>query len=154
MPLMTFRNFCVLLLPLMAFFSCAEREVLEVWPLHLRSGAPGEGDDAMLRGELRGRMHGAVTVAEQAERLGHYYTVRWEDGSAAEGELLFEFQQGATGSRVKTMRHRIGAGEGSGKKEFLILGEEYRKGGRVLAWRCRLFREGREIASRQSYLWQ
>lgn len=155
MPAMKLWKFFVLMVPALALSSCADRQVLEVRPLHLREIGGDDGDDPMIRGERQRRMHGAISVAEQGEKLGYYYTVLWDDRSADEaGEVVFEFQQGATGSRVKRMNHRIPAGQGSGRAEFAILGEDYRKGGRVLAWRCKLYRGGREVASRQSYLWQ
>jgi len=154
MPPMSFWKFCVLIVPALALLSCADPQVLEVRPQHLRGVQVDDGDDAMIRGDRQRRLHGAVSVAEQGEKLGYYYTVLWNEASGSAGELVFEFQQGATGSRVKRMSHRIAAGETSGRAEFSIIGEAYRKGGRVLAWRCKLIRDGREVASRQSYLWQ
>ena len=148
-------KFLAPLVPALALLSCADPQVLEVRPLHLREIGGDDGDDPMIRGERQRRMHGAISVAEQGEKLGYYYTVLWNDASAGDpGEVVFEYQQGATGSRVKRMSHTIPAGVSSGKAEFQILGEDYRKGGRVLAWRCKLIRGGREVASRQSYLWQ
>lgn len=155
MRAMNFRKLPVLLFPLLALISCGGPQVLEVRPVHLREIGGDDGDDPMIRGERMRRMHGAISVAEQGERLGYYYTVLWDDSAGSgPGEVVFEFQQGATGSRVKRMTHKIPAGEGAGKAEFAVIGEDYRKGGRVLAWRCRLIRDGREVASRQSYLWQ
>jgi hypothetical protein len=143
------------LVPALALLSCADPQVLEVRPLHLREIGGDDGDDPMIRGERQRRMHGAISVAEQGEKLGYYYTVLWNEASSGvPGEVVFEYQQGATGSRVKRMTHAIPVGVSSGKAEFQILGEDYRKGGRVLAWRCKLIRGGREVASRQSYLWQ
>lgn len=143
------------MVPVLALLACSTPKVLEVRPLHLREIGGGEDADPMIRGERQRRMHGAISVAEQGEKLGYYYTVLWNDGDGSvAGEVVFEFQQGATGSRVKRMTHRIPTGEGSGKADFAIIGEDYRKGGRVLAWRCKLLRDGREVASKQSYLWQ
>jgi hypothetical protein len=145
----------VLMIAAAAMSACAERQMLEVKPLHLREIGGDDGDDPMIRGERQRRMHGAISVAEQGEKLGYYYTVLWDDSAGTgPGEVVFEFQQGSSGSRVKRMTHRIPAGEGAGQAEFTIIGEDYRKGGRVLAWRCKLVRDGREVASKQSYLWQ
>lgn len=155
MPAMKVWKFLVPVLPALALSCCSEPQVLEVRPLHLREIGGGDTDDPMVRGERQRRLHGAISVAEQGERLGYYYTVLWHDGAEDQaGEVVFEFQQGASGSRVKRMTHRIPAGQGAGKAEFTLLGDAYRKGGRVLAWRCKLYRGGREVASRQSYLWQ
>jgi hypothetical protein len=147
------------MLPALALLSCGTPQVLDVRPLHIREiGATDEGDDPMIRGEYQRRMHGAIGIQEQGQRLGQYYTVLWNDASSSgPGEIVFEYQQGISGSRVKKMVSAVGAGETSGKAEFAIIGEEYRVEGhpaRVLAWRCKLVRGGREVASRQSYLWQ
>jgi hypothetical protein len=148
-------KFPVLMIALLSLLSCGGSPMLEVRPLHLREIGGDEGDDPMIRGERQRRMHGAISVAEQGQKLGYYYTVLWDDAAGSgPGEVVFEFQQGSTGSRVKRMTHRIPAGEGAGKAEFAIIGEDYRKGGRVLAWRCKLIRDGREVAAKQSYLWQ
>ena len=139
----------------LALLSCGTPQVLDVRPLHIREIGTGDSDDPMIRGELQRRFHGAIGVREQTQRLGYYYTVLWNEASlSGPGEIVFEYQQGATGSRVKKMKHTINPGETHGKAEFTIIGDSYLKGGRVLAWRCKLFREGREVASRQSYLWQ
>jgi hypothetical protein len=139
----------------LSLWSCGSPQVLDVRPLHIREVGVGDSDDPMIRGERKRRFHGAISMEEQGDRLGYTYTVLWNDASTSDpGQIVFEFQQGATASRVKKMVHTISAGETSGRAEFAILGDDYRKGGRVLAWRCSLVRGGREIASRHSYLWQ
>lgn len=135
--------------------SCGAPPVLEVRPFHVRTVATSDNSDPAVRGEIQRRFHGAVSVAEQAERLGYIYTVLWNDDSSTEaGQIVFEYQQGSTGSRVKTISHPIPAGKAKGRTEFQILGDDYIRGGHVLAWRCRLIRGGREVASKRSYLWQ
>ena len=139
-------------------WSCGSPQTLDVRPLHIRQVKVDDSDDPMIRGELQRRFHGAIGVQEQGQRMGYYYTVLWNDASGSgPGEVVFEFQQGATGSRVKKMVRKIEAGETKGKAEFAIIGDDYRPQGEasaVLAWRCKLYREGLEVASRQSYLWQ
>lgn len=68
--------------------------------------------------------------------------------------VLFEYQQGATASLVKRMVREFPAADSSGMAEFDVTGENYFTGGKVLAWRISVARGGRELASRQSYLWQ
>ncbi len=144
--------------PVLALFSCGGPQVLEVRPLHIRQVKVDDSDDPMIRGEQMRRFHGAIGVQEQGQRMGYYYTVLWNDASGSgPGEVVFEYQQGATASRVKRMVHEFGAGETKGKAEFAIIGDDYRPGGEasaILAWRCKLYRGGREVASRQSYLWE
>lgn len=142
----------------LSLFSCGSPQTLDVRPLHIRQVGVDDSDDPMIRGELQRRFHGAVSVQEQGQRMGYYYTVFWnDDSSTSAGEVVFEFQQGATASRVKKMVHKIEAGETKGKAEFAITGDAYRPKGEasaILAWRCKLYRGGQEVASRQSYLWQ
>jgi hypothetical protein len=154
-PMKLWKPFAVML-PALALLSCGTPQVLDIRPLHIREvGASDEGDDPMIHGEYQRRMHGAIGVKEQGERLGYYYTVLYNDASGSgPGKVVFEFQQGLTGSRIKKMTHDIPAGQSKGRAEFAIIGQDYQKGGKVLAWRCKLYREGREVASRQSYLWR
>jgi hypothetical protein len=136
--------------------SCGTPPVLEVRPTHLRSIQLEDIDDApMVRGEQQRLLHGAIGIREQEQRLGHYYVIEWNDDQVGEPvKVKFEYQQGGTGSKVKVQQADFGPSETSGRAEFRIIGQDYLKGGRVLAWRCTLTRGGREIASRRSYLWQ
>jgi hypothetical protein len=113
--------------------------------------------DPMVRGEKQRRLFGAVSGAEQFGRLGAYYTILWRDPKGAgsgEVEVLFEYQQGATASKVKRLSKRFGSAEASGKVEFAIIGNDYAKQGRVLAWKTTLTRGGRVVATEKSHLWQ
>lgn len=128
---------------------------LEVKQFTLRDAETQTNDEPMIRGEKRRLLHGAIGVNEQRERLGQYYTVLWADASGGGAtEVVFEYQQGATGSRIKRAVRRFDAGETSGRAEFRIVGDDYTKGGRVLAWRVSVVRDGRTLATRHSYLWR
>lgn len=123
--------------------------------MNLRTIDPDDTKDPMVRGEQLRLLHGSVGINERAQRLGQYYTVLWHDATGSGPvEVIFEYQQGGTASRVKRFAQRFPAGETSGKVEFSVIGDDYHQGGRVLAWRCKLLRDGRELASRHSYLWQ
>ncbi len=111
----------------------------------------------MVKMEKERRLHGAVSMAERRNRLGQYYTLLWHDPAGAgqgEVELIFQYQQGATASRVKRMAQRFPATDSQGAVEFAVIGDDYFKGGKVLVWKATLQRGKREIATRQSYLWQ
>jgi hypothetical protein len=113
--------------------------------------------DPMVRGEKMRRLHGAVTVAEQQERLGAYYTAIWHDpaGTGSGGvEVLFEYQQGATASKVLRQSRKFPADATTGRADFAVTGVNYAKNGRVLAWQITLSRGGRVIASERSHLWR
>jgi len=113
--------------------------------------------DPMVRGEKQRRLHGAVSLAEQQARLGAYYSILWHDPAGAgsgEVEVLFKYQQGATASLVKRQSKRFPATATSGQMDFSVIGADYRRNGRVLAWQATLSRGGRVLATERSYLWR
>ena len=131
------------------------REVLEVKQFHLRNTEPARGENEVVRGEKLKRLHGAVSAAERRDRLGHYYMVRWTGPDGRENEpvrLEFDYQQAATGSTVLHLVRDL-PGTAEGTTEFQVTGPAYQTGGRVLAWRLRLFRGGALVETRRSYLW-
>lgn len=116
----------------------------------------GEGNDPMARNEKLRRLHGAVSMEERKNLLGAYYTIHWKDADTKLGpaSIAFEYQQGATGSSIKTVHRDFPKHSTSGKTEIAIIGDDYFQGGRVLAWRATLRRGNQIVATRQSYLWQ
>lgn len=111
----------------------------------------------MVRMEKERRLHGAVSMAERRQRLGQYYTLIWRDSAGVNQgpvEVVFQYQQGATGSRKKRITHEFPASASNGIVEFAVIGDNYLKGGRVLAWQATVLRNGRELASSRSYLWK
>jgi hypothetical protein len=132
-------------------------ETLVVKQFLLRDQERGASEDPMVRMEKARRLHGAVSMAERRQRLGQYYTLVWHDSAGAgKGavEAVFEYQQGATASRVKRMTKSFPASDASGVADFAVIGDDYFTGGKVLAWRASVLRGGRELASSQSYLWR
>ncbi len=131
-------------------------ETLQVKTVQVRSAEPTEKDDPMARNEQMRRLHGAVSMEERGQRLGQYYTAIWRDPAgvgSGEVEVRFEYQQGKTGSRVKRSSKRFAAADATGTAEFQVVGDDYFKGGRVLAWKITVLRGGRVLDSKQSYLW-
>ncbi len=132
-------------------------EALVVKQFQLRDQVRNPKDEPMVRMEKERHLHGAVSMAERRQRLGQYYTLLWHDpAGAGHGpvEVVFQYQQGATASLVKHMTKSFPASETKGVADFAVIGDDYFKGGRVLAWKATLRRGGRELATRRSYLWQ
>jgi hypothetical protein len=132
-------------------------ETLAVKQFVLRDQERETNEDPMVRMEKARRLHGAVSMTERRQRLGQYYTLVWHDPDGAGNgavEAVFEYQQGATASRVKRMTKSFPASDASGIADFAVIGDDYFTGGKVLAWRASVRRGGRELASRQSYLWR
>jgi hypothetical protein len=129
-------------------------EPLTVKQFTLRDQDTSVVDDPMVQNEKLRRLHGAVSLEERKQRLGQYYTVLWNTDAGAEKQIVFRYQQGGSGSRIKEMRRTLPAGQAQGKEEFSIIGDNYFKNGRVLAWKIDLTANGETIASKQSYLWE
>lgn len=146
------------LLVILCLTGCsATRSSLEVDSFFMRDFSTPETDEPMVRMEKLRRLHGALTAAERNDRLGHYYTMHWSDPAGAgkgEIEIVFEYQQGSTASQIKRQWQHFASSDRRGKAEFRVTGNDYLKGGRVLAWKATLKRGGREIASHHSYLWE
>ncbi len=147
-----------LLLLLFGLGACAgHKELLVVKQFKLRDAKTTGVEDPMIQSEKQRRLYGAVSMAERRARLGAYYTLLWNDPKGVgtgEVVLLFEYQQGATASLVKRMVKRFDSKESSGTVEFAIIGDDYLKNGRVLAWKTTLSRGGRVLATSKSHLWQ
>jgi hypothetical protein len=147
-----------LLLSMLALGACTgPRQPLVVKQFQLRDQATGVSDEPLIKMEKDRRLRGAVSMAERREKLGQYYTLLWNDTSdAGDGmvELVFQYQQGASASRIKRMVRSFPATENKGTAEFAVIGSDYFKNGKVLAWKATLLRGKRVIATRRSYLWQ
>lgn len=157
------RQFSILLLAVL-LSSCAKNEsILAVNKFHLRDTKVEGRGSAMVRGEQRRRLYGAVTKEEQEARLGEYFTVRWNlKGAASGGEtsgpgetvVVLKYQQAKTASKILKMSQTYKDGQLKGVCEFHVKGDNYHQNGRVLAWRVELLRAGKVVASQQSYMWE
>ncbi len=102
-------------------------------------------------------MYGALSEEEKKARLGQYYTVYWDDNTPDQSlDIVFDYQQAATGSKILTRKESYPAGRdgGSMKTSFDFIGEPFLKQGRVMTWRATLQQHGKELSRRSSYLWQ
>ena len=137
--------------------SCGSPGTMEVRQFHLKSvEVEGLKQAPMVRGEQMYRLRGAVSMEERRQRLGQYYTVSWKnDGSHAGAmKIVMDYQQAATGSEILSKSRDLPAGQASGRLEFKVSGEDYRTGGRVLAWRIRMLSGNKIITEKRSYLWK
>lgn len=151
-------NPCYGLLLVLLLGACARSpEALVVKQFQLRDQDPRTVDEPMVSMEKSRRLRGAVSMEERRGRLGQYYTLIWHDADGAgqgKVEVFLQYQQGATASLVKRMTRTYSPATTEGKAEFAIIGEDYFKGGKVLAWKATLTRGGRVLATKQSYLWK
>lgn len=132
-------------------------EPLVVKQFLLRDQVDRTADEPMVRMEKARRLLGAVSMEERRNRLGQYYTLLWNDTAGVgkgEVEIRFQYQQGSTASQLKQVIRKFPAFDSAGKTEFSIIGDDYFKGGKVLAWKATLRRGEQIIATQQSYLWE
>ena len=132
-------------------------ETLVVKQYQVRDQVRNSNDEPMVRMEKERRLRGAVSMEQRRQRLGQYYTLLWHDPAGVgqgQVEVLFQYQQGATASLIKHMTKQFPSSASEGVAEFAVIGDNYFKGGKVLAWKATVRRGGRELASRRSYLWQ
>ena len=66
--------------------------------------------------------------------------------------LVFDYRQAATGRAVRRMEVDL-PGTRKGAVEFQVIGEQYLKSGRVLAWKLEFYRGGKLVETHRSYLW-
>ncbi|NWK56007.1 hypothetical protein HW115_10315 [Verrucomicrobiaceae bacterium N1E253] len=151
-------TFKVLAVGAFVLSSCSNQEpdLLTVRHFHLQDVDPVDDKSEMARGDQLYRLRGAVTMEERKARLGHYYTVSWQNDQVGGGDLevVMDYQQAATASKIIRMSRTVPGEEESGRVEFKIAGEDYRVGGRVLAWRVQLRRGAKVLAEEHSYLWK
>lgn len=144
----------------MGLGACAGPDnLLTVKQFYVRDQDDDQNIDPMVRAEKNRIFHGAVSMEERRGRLGQYYTVLWNDAEGANSDhtVVFEFQQGGSGSLIKKRTvefPREKYSVSSGKAAFSVIGDDYFKGGKVLAWKISLLRGKEVISTRQSYLWQ
>lgn len=132
--------------------SCSETETLRVRQFHLRDTKPAK-DNEFIRAEMNKRLYGAVTLEERQLRRGDYYDIAWHGLSGTNPvRVVFEYRQAATGAEERKIDKAFPVSR-SGKTEFHMIGEAYREGGRIVAWRLSLYDGLEKVAQKQSYLW-
>lgn len=114
---------------------------------------PNTQDPAILF-ERQHFLYGAVTKSEIVDRFGHYYTVFWKvKDRTGPVTVRFEYQQAVTGLTKKVQEQIVDDVHRSNLSKFEVVGQEYQKSGRVLAWRVTILRGKEELVSQQSALW-
>ncbi|MGJ8677265.1 MAG: hypothetical protein ACSHX0_07090 [Akkermansiaceae bacterium] len=143
------------------FLACSVKndELLRVRQFKLKESEVDKDNSQMVRGEQLYILKGAVTQAERKEKLGEYYTIRWQlpkesDTSGGEKKVIMDYQQSATAAEKLQLSRDLPRGETKGRVEFHITGEAYRTKGRILAWRVRLMDGVNVIDEKRSYLWR
>ena len=112
--------------------------------------------DPMIRFEREHLLYGAVTEADQQQRLGHYYALFWTSAKPMAGPVTirFDYRQIGTGEKVFHLDQVIPRVRERNTALLRVSGESYRQHGRVVAWRASVWRDGKEIDVMRSFLWK
>lgn len=140
-----------------AVVSCATTPPLAVKQFYLRDQKLGNVDDSMIRSEKLLRLYGAISIEQQRQKLGQYYTILWHDAAGVNqgpAEILFEYKQGKSASAIKHHASSFDSAATEGKTEFSVTGDNYFNNGKVIAWKAYLKRAGKVLHTEQSYLWE
>jgi hypothetical protein len=130
-------------------------KVTKVKTYHLQPTQRLNTTDAALNFERRYHLHGAVTLAEQMERAGQYYTAFWKvDDRASPVTLRFEYRQQKTGLVTKVKEEQVADVRRSNVTKFMVTGAEYQADGPVTAWRISVLRGKDVLVASESYLWK
>lgn len=146
------RNQLLVLLSAVSLVSCARQsEPFNVDLFKLRGAELADHDAAMVRGDQNFVLYGRVSDKERDLSEGIYYVVRRRDVDR-EATVRFSYQRAGTGSKmmVKTVK----LPEGVKRHEFTFVGEDFKKDGKVLAWKAELIEDGKVVSSKQSYMWE
>ncbi len=138
------------------FCSCSGvSERVDVREFHLKQITKVSRDSLVARAEQGKRLRGAVTRQEQLDRLGQYYSVIWDQpfGSDEDVRVVFLYQREVSGHERLSQVQEFAAGSGVNQCEFIFIGDDYRKNGRVLCWKVELFAGGENLGVVESYLW-
>jgi hypothetical protein len=128
--------------------------ITKVKPYHLQPMERPRGVDPAINFERTYRLHGAVTLAEQMARAGHYYTITWKaDDRTQPATVRLEYRQRDTGMTVKVKNIQVDQIKSSNVTDFSVVGSEYSSDGPVTAWRVSLVRGKEMLASAESFLW-
>lgn len=99
-------------------------------------------------------IYGAVTKKEIVDRFGHYYAFFWKaNDRTGPVTVKFEYMQGKSGLTKHVQTQVVDDIHRSNVSKFQVVGQEYQKNGRVIAWRISILRGKEELVSQQSALW-
>lgn len=99
-------------------------------------------------------IYGAVSKKEIVDRFGHYYAFFWKaNDRTGPVTVKLEYQQALSGLSKHSQELVVDNIRRSNITKFQVVGPEYQKRGRVIAWRVSILRGKEELVSQQSALW-
>ena len=128
--------------------------ITKVNPYHLTTSVSPDTDDRMVEFEPRHYLHGALTLEEQADRYGYYFSVFWKTATRQSATVRLEYRQGASGSHVLSKELFIADPKRNNVTKFKIVGDDFEDGGKVTQWKASVIEDGVVVAEYRSFLWK
>lgn len=110
--------------------------------------------DASITFERQYHLYGAVTVLDQRQRYGNYFTFFWRAKRDANVTVRLEYRQEKLHAHVQAQEISYANARGNHKTDFKVVGDDYLEDGQVISWRCLLIENGRIVAENRSFIWE
>jgi hypothetical protein len=110
-------------------------------------------ENPMLIFERQRANYGAINSVDYIERRGYYFTAWWNAKRVADITVRLEYRLENLGAHVQAKEVRYTAAKGAQQTKFTVIGDEYKEGGKITAWRLLLIENGRAVGLHQSFLW-
>ncbi len=121
---------------------------------HLIPEMAVNSQDPAIEFERNYHLYGAIRWSDVMNRGGHYYDIFWKvDDRTQPVTVRFEYRQANLGLTSKTMEQEVTDVRRSNVTKFRVLGSDYRRDGRITAWKVSLVRGREVLAAHESYLW-
>ena len=138
--------------------SCtSQKSEVDVRTYHLKDIERVSRDNKVVRAEQQKRLRGAISYSEMRSREGLYFMIDWnlrQHSGTEPIRVVFKYHQAATGAEELEMVQSFSSSKTKGSCEFAIIGDSYKKNGRVLDWRVEVYSGAKLLDSEQSYLWR
>ncbi len=121
--------------------------------------------DAAAQLEQRYFNFGAVTRQQKKQKKGHYFTFFWKPRRPlTEGKVVWEYLQEHEANTVFTQEQPFARAHGWQASRFAVVGDQYnprnkclepdcKLGGRVIAWRLRIYENNTLVGETTSFVW-
>jgi hypothetical protein len=112
------------------------------------------GSNDALRYEITYLNWGAVTQEQLQARLGHYFTITWDnDGPKSDFTARFEYRETKSKEIVRTLTQNMPHVSGAVRSYFAVVDKAYLAYGPVVSWRFTILKGDTVVAEEKSFIW-
>jgi hypothetical protein len=117
-------------------------------------GGYSASDNSALRYEITYLNWGAVTREQLQARLGHYFTITWDnDGPKDDFTARFEYREVKSKEVVRTLTQKMPGVSGAVRSYFAVVDQAYQAYGPVVSWRFTVLKGDTVVAESKSFIW-